>query len=286
MYGIPYGTTRLLLLLLFSLLFNIIPTADAFVVKSDNIIHYRSLAVDDDETLLLPSYYDSLRIQQIPNATNANVNSSTYEIVVDDDDDDDSNVTTTYRLVEVKSFIAFTTNNSEIILGSQNEGYAVLLAMYHFNNMVSLQSHPVLRMMEQTTARNTNAWFDCNVRMTMELLDNTYSPTIATQAIATILERPSTLYKPMTTAVVSSSPTTVALPLAIFTGIYNVPIISASATSTSFDDKEQFPLFSRTITNADGIASSSLYYFKNITKSTHVAILFVAVRIFSLLVFV
>lgn len=269
------------------------PSATAITTTTSNVFHnrHRELqTVEDVNEILSPSYYDELRIQ-IENSNDSqkesfpivttHENSTIYQVTLYANNETNDEIT--YRFVELKSFIAFTAENSNVV-GAQNEAFAVYLAMYHFNNMVSLQNHPVLgeqifdhSVVDGNDDNTTLA--TCNIKFTIELLDSTYSPTIATQTIASVLERTSTsISNPPTTAVVCSSPTTVTLPLAILTGINDVPFISGTATATGFEDMEQFPIFGRTVTNADGIAAVSLKFFQTVIQSSHVAILFVTVR--------
>lgn len=316
---VPRGYVSLLLLILVpNLDFRTLSIISATTINNDFMtsesnlytkgsFRHRSLQdAEEMNEMLSPSYYDDLRIQ-IENATNTNntntnnnnqsdllplvttdENSTIYQVTLSSNNETNEDVT--YRLVELKSFIAYTKNESNIV-GAQNEAFAVLLAMYHFNNMVPLQNHPLLGEQifnrvnsndEATSSTSTNSndttLSTCNVKLTIELFDSTCSPTIATQTIASVLERTASISVPQTTAVVSSSPTTVTLPLAILTGINDVPFMSATATSTGFDDKEQFPVFGRTVTNADGIAAISLKFFQSAIQSSHVAILFVTVR--------
>jgi hypothetical protein len=259
---------------------------------NNNIVSYTQThrSVQNKISNLSPYYYDELRLQ-IAEALDMNdesfvtvqtvPNSSIYRVTLYPDQEN----STTYRFTEIKSFIAFSNNDEnnepQMLIGTQNEAYAALLAMYHFNNMETSMYHPVvedhiIQTESSSSTSSSSSLYTCNVKLTMELIDSTYSPTIATQTIASIFDHTSSIAVPETTAVVSSSPTTVTLPLAIFTGIYNVPFISATATSNGFDDKEQFPLFGRTVTNADGVASASLQFFQSI-QSSHVAILFVSV---------
>jgi hypothetical protein len=268
-------------------------TPESNLYSNGSFLH-RSMQNDEEMSeILSPYYYDKLRIS-IENITSSNdtqdelfpivstdENSTIYQVSLNSGNETIEVVT--YRLVELKSFIAYTKDGSYID-GAQNEAFAVLLAMYHFNNMVPLQNHPLLgeqlfnRMNnDDSTSNDTALLSTCNVKLTIELIDSTCSPTIATQTIASVLERTTSISVPPPTAVVSSSPTTVTLPLAILTGINHIPFLSATATSTGFDDKEQFPMFGRTVTNADGIAAMSLKFFQTAILSSHVAILFVTV---------
>lgn len=305
------GKEFILVSILISLLVRVTPTTNSVLMASETHVYskdtfYNRRSLQGGEAInkaLSPSYYDDLRIlfenvtsRNNNNNSNNNQNESLPIITTDENSsiyqvtlisNNETNEETTYRLAEVKSFIAFTKDGSNVY-GAQNEAFAVLLAMYHFNNMVPIQHHPLLENQifnsagvddnSATVSSNYTHLSSCNIKLTIELLDSTYSPTIATQTIASVLERTESILVPQATVVVSSSPTTVTLPLAILTGINDVPLMSATATSTGFDDKEQFPMFGRTVTNADGIAAMSLEFFHSVIRSSHVAILFVTVR--------
>jgi hypothetical protein len=224
-----------------------------------------------------PDYFDILRIEVQDAVVSGDEsfvtvvnepNSSVHQVTLYPNDN-----ATTYRLAEIKASIAFSKDALEYIPGKVNDGFAVLLAIHHFNNMFESNYHPVLDAVD-------DAWKSCNVRLTTELFDTTTSPTITTQTIVAVLSRETSIALPSTTAVVASCPTTATLPLSILTGIKGVPLVSASATSAGFDDKEQFPLFGRTVTAAAGEAAVALQFFESI-QSTHVAILFVTVRSFN-----
>jgi hypothetical protein len=64
-------------------------------------------------------------------------------------------------------------------------------------------------------------------------------------------------------------------PLAILTGVNDVPHFSYASTSLNLDVKEQYPIFGRTVTSSVGEAAVALKFFQSI-ESTQVAILFVS----------
>ena len=228
-----------------------------------------------------PDYYDVLRLEVEQSMDSGDEsfatvvkepNSSVYQVTLNPFEGDNS---TTVRLAEIKSFIDFTKDTREYIYGKINDGFAVLLAIHHFNNMFEFNYHPVLGSLDDVL-------MSCNVRLTTELFDSTTSPTLATQTMVSALGRETSVAVPSTTAVVASCPTFTTLPLSILTGINGIPLVAAATTSAGFDDKEQFPLFGRTVAAAAGEAAVALQYFQSI-QSTHVAILFVTVRLLILI---
>lgn len=182
-----------------------------------------------------------------------------------------SNNSTTYRLAELKSFLRFS-DKSKVAPALRNEGFAVLLALHHFNNMREL-GHPVLE--QRITSASDVAL--CDVKLTMELFDGQLSARTTTRIFSSIINMPKTFLTPPIAAVIGASISSETMPLAVFTGVHNIPQVSASATSTVFDDKEQFPLFGRTTTNTIGEAAVAAQFFHSI-GSTHVAVIFGTVR--------
>jgi Receptor family ligand binding region len=219
-----------------------------------------------------PDYFDILR----SNSTDGDVlmsvtrgkNSSVYKVVFAEEQ-----ATVTFRLAEIKSFLRFALQG-EFIPALVNEAFAVLLAMHHFNNMQE-RGHPILG--DQVTS--DAALSSCDIRLTMELFDSQQSATVATQTFSSVMRRPQSLQTPPATVVVGASISSETMPLAVYTGVNFIPQVSASATSTIFDDKEQFPLFGRTTTNTNGEAAVAARFFHSI-GSTHVAIIFGTVRTF------
>jgi Receptor family ligand binding region len=218
-----------------------------------------------------PDYFDKLRSS---NNTDSDVlmsvtrgtNSSVYKVVFAEE-----HATVTYRLVEIKGFLRFA-SQGEFIPALVNEAFATVLAMHHFNNMQE-RGHPILG--DQVTS--DVALSNCDIRLTMELFDSQQSATLATQTFSSVMRRPQSLQTPPATVVVGASISSETMPLAVYTGVNFIPQVSASATSTIFDDKEQFPLFGRTTTNTNGEAAVAARFFHSI-GSTHVAIIFGTVR--------
>jgi Receptor family ligand binding region len=180
------------------------------------------------------------------------------------------NATTTYRLAEIKTFIAFS-NGTDALPNNFNDAFAVFLALHHFNNMQE-SGHPVLG---DYITNHTNL-LGCNVKLTMELIDSQYSPTKTTLEFTSLSQRKTSIQSPPATAVVGAQRSAETLPLAVLTAVKGIPQVSASATSLSFDTKEQFPLFGRTVTSTKGEAAAAARFFQSI-GSTHVVILFVTV---------
>ena len=220
-----------------------------------------------------PEYYDKLRKDLAESDGNSSsiskgANSSIYEVTLNPK----MHNATTFRLAEIKNFLPFS-NGIKVRPAAIYDAFAAVLALYHFNNMHEW-GHTVLG--DQFSKDPVIA--SCNIKLTMKLLDSQLSATNTTLAISKVLQRRTSIQTPPTTAVVGAYLSAMTLALATFTGVNHIPQVSASATSTDFDDKEQFPMFGRTVTNTVGEATVALRFFQSI-GSKHVAILFVTVRI-------
>jgi len=203
-----------------------------------------------------PDYYDNLRNQTGIFDSSDLSRSRIFQVTTSD--------AKTYRLAEVKTFLPFS-DGIHLRPGVFDDSFAALLAMHHFNN---IGSSPIL---------NDEDFQNCNVRMTMELLDTQFSPIETTRTFTGILQKSSsTIQDPPVAAVVGAYRSAVTSPLAILTGVNDIPQVSYASTAVDFDVKEQFPMFGRTITSSVGEAAAALQYFQKM-GSTHVAILFVTV---------
>jgi hypothetical protein len=111
----------------------------------------------------------------------------------------------------------------------------------------------------------------------MSLLDSQLYPIEATRLFIQLLKSSKTLVKPGATGIVGAYRSSVSLPLAILTGINNVPQVSPASTANDFDDKDQYPLFGRTVWNAQDEAKVAVEFFSSI-NSTHIVVLYVTVR--------
>lgn len=112
---------------------------------------------------------------------------------------------------------------------------------------------------------------NCPVKFTVELLDSQLleGPALkeAVELISRRDKRPCTVLGAVRSAV--STPT------AILTGVQGIPQISGHSTSADLDDKNQYPLFARTIPSDLGNAIPIIRYFREILDVQHLAVLHV-----------
>jgi len=166
-------------------------------------------------------------------------------------------------MADIKSFLPFSFNATTANPVLINDGFCVLLAIDHFNNV---EKSPILTSQDLAGCQT--------LKLTMELFDTHLSPILTTRTFTSVLQRAASLAVPPPAGVIGAFRSAVTSPLAILTGVNGIPQISAASTSVDFDVKSQFPLFGRTCTNSVGEATVAIRYFQQI-GSGEVAILFI-----------
>jgi hypothetical protein len=222
----------------------------------------RRRKIQNTITPLSPDYFDNLRANGATNITRVKqLSTSIYQVTLESTS---SEVGETYRLIDVNGFFPFT-NGSSSVLGVANDAAAMLLAIYHFNN---IQLSPILTVDDIG---------ECNIRLTADLFDTETSPIATTRAITKVLQQNFQFDTPAPGGVVGALRSAETSPLALLTGVNDIAQVSYGSTSSLFDVKEQYPLFGRTVTNSDGEAAVAVKLFNSI-GATHVGVLFITVR--------
>lgn len=108
----------------------------------------------------------------------------------------------------------------------------------------------------------------CPIRFTTEMIDSQRSPAVAVDKAIEILSRENQT----TCAITGAGRSPVTIPLAIISGIRDIPQISPLSTSEELNNKEIYPLFARTVPDSDGEAIAIVKYFCNQLGTRHLAI--------------
>ena len=172
----------------------------------------------------------------------------------------------TFTLRHFTSLNSFTRRKGELRQSTVDAAGAAILALHHFNNGIADVVPQV---------RDANS---CGIKFTMDHMDTQLSPIKASRALIGDIFRRESIgdpQRPFPTALIGASRSAVSEPLAILTGINSLPQISYSSTSTSFDNKDQFPLFGRLVPSAIGDANAAVLYLNNILHVTHIGVLFI-----------
>lgn len=173
----------------------------------------------------------------------------------------------TYRMVHLGCYSPLT-NKGVYRSGGFNYIAGLLLATYHFNNK---EESPLLKDMESLK--------DCNIRFTTELIDTRMDPVSSTTAISAQVLRPRVFHteQPLPAGIIGAYRSATTAPLAIVSGVYGIPQMSALASSTDIDNKDQYPYFARSCTSTDGDARAAVDYYKYMETKFERSIPYVAV---------
>jgi ABC-type branched-subunit amino acid transport system substrate-binding protein len=210
------------------------------------------------------SYYSDLRQSDLPYQQVKNT-SKIAKVTLENDDD--------IRLLHLAQLMPLTIPgsmgfdmfgpirkpNNDIFLHWEAAG---LLALVHFNE----RNTSVLPELSDLLA-------NCNVHLTMDLLDTQLSPVVSSEQYYRLAVRNNTLASPQPGGLVGGAFSYESQPLATLTGAYQIPQISPASTAGSLEFNDDGHLFSRTVpTNtADGFAVLELLLFWNVS---HVGALF------------
>jgi hypothetical protein len=201
-------------------------------------------------------YYDRLRVDPALREVAQGSKQSNVFRVIDVKGDE-------YRLADASTFLPFSDGTGATRAGVMSMAIGALLAIYHFNNPETAILDDIPQLQQ-----------GCNVRLTTEFFDSQLSPVDSTRVFTNVLRRNHSLAKPLPTCVVGAYRSATTSPLAILTGVNDIPQVSYASTSSDFEVKEQYPLFGRTIPSTAGEAKASVDYYATL-GATHVAILFV-----------
>ena len=245
-------------------------------------------------------YYDRLRLDVNTTIMAPPLNTSSGILQVTTSDDNQ-----TYRLASLQAFLPLTDGGIHLAGRSLDDAFALLLAIYHFNNYhlytIDGDDHNnnLLPRPPVFTGEDIQTFLsNCNIRLTTDIVDSQMSSAASTFAYVNLhslatggsmLENGDAAnvtsdsdhhhyhnYNPQPiTAVVGAYLSAVNAPLAILTGATVVPQVSWSTTAVGFEDKTQYPYFGRTISTTQAEAAAALRFFQTTLRSTHIAVLYV-----------
>ena len=141
---------------------------------------------------------------------------------------------------------------------------ASYLALKHFNDR-----NP------QVLPKLNNLLLDCDVQLTVEMRDTQFSPIEAARQLQDIYLHPNhSIEKPQPFALLGAARSAVSQTVAILSGSYELPQMSATSTSVSLDNKEVYPFFARTVPSNAGDAKALILYLERL-KVTHFGVIFI-----------
>lgn len=106
---------------------------------------------------------------------------------------------------------------------------------------------------------------DCNVYLTLEILDTILSPIEASRNALSVLNRPpGSLQEPFPISLAGAFRSAVTQPLATLSGVYQVPHVNGQSTSSAFDNKDRAPTFVRVVPTNRLDAMAYVLYLKSL----------------------
>lgn len=125
------------------------------------------------------------------------------------------------------------------------------LAFKHFND----RSPSVLPHLPELFRR-------CDIQLTTEFYDTQFNPLVASRVVSTLLGRKThTLETPYPAALVGGAYSSDAKPTAILSGIFGVPLVASSASSSELDNRDTYTTFARVTPTDEGKAALLVQHF-------------------------
>ena len=169
----------------------------------------------------------------------------------------------TLALCSLNTLLPFTSGSGNVPIQRVHENHmAVVLAAHHLNTGDGALVSQVTGLPDR-----------CPVRFTVEGVNTKAAVDVALAAVIDQTRRPATgSTEPLPCAFIGEYASTRTMSLSIVTGILGYPQVSPGATSPLLDDKQQYPLFARTIPSDTGNAVPLVQYFAQVLKARHLAV--------------
>lgn len=176
------------------------------------------------------------------------------DVVQVQQDDSGGAATTEYGLCHIPTILPFADGD---LLPIVQVGVATHLAIEHLNSGNGV----IIPEVEGLNER-------CPIRFTTEMIDSKRSPSVAVNEAIEIISRENQT----TCAIAGAGRSPVTIPLAIISGIRDIPQISPLSTSEELNNKEIYPRFARTVPDSMGEATAIVKYFCNEVNTRHLVV--------------
>lgn len=225
-----------------------------------------------------PDFYDAIRAEdsgfdaEIPEG---DAGSNMIKFTADDGSG------TSYRLADVTALLPYTFGSGSTTSGNgliaqeeaeaaksdvearkrssvQDHAAALLLACHHFNTG---KLADILDIGNDVLAK---AYAETDVRLTASLYDTQFSPIESTRLLTKVLDGSPERHKPLPQAILGAYRSACTSPTAILSGVNGIPQISYHSSGTDFDNKEQYPLYARTVPSSSADARAVVDYLQTL----------------------
>ena len=168
----------------------------------------------------------------------------------------------TIALCSINPLMGYTNSGGGLSRGAYRNHAAVMLAAHHLNT----GDASLVPQLEGLPDR-------CPVRFAVEAVNDQRSISGGLSGIIDVARREPTGDQPLPCAFIGASTSTRSIPTSTVTGVLGYPQVSHSATSSRLDDKQQFPLFGRSIPSDAGNAVPLIIYFYEVLQARHLAVI-------------
>mmetsp|Transcript_20453 Transcript_20453/g.38776 ORF Transcript_20453/g.38776 Transcript_20453/m.38776 type:complete len:1185 (-) Transcript_20453:69-3623(-) len=175
----------------------------------------------------------------------------------------DSATAETVALCSLLPLLGYTSNNGQdVSLGTYQDHAAVLLAAHHLNTGDASLVPQLAGLPDR-----------CPVRFAVEGIDDQGTIGDGLAVVIDHARRDPTGPEPLPCAFIGAVYSSSSIPTSTVTGVLGYPQVSHSATSSRLDDKQQFPLFGRSIPSDAGNAVPLIIYFYEVLQARHLAVI-------------
>lgn len=253
---------------------NSLPTSSSTLAKINDTIAHNSITCSTMSVLSSLPAIDTLRRENALNVTREdNNNLDVLEVidVIDDEDEGGENDTPPSSererrqplgLCHLSAVLPFTQGDGEPGLSAFEAAASVALAAHHLNT----GDGSIIPQIDGLNHR-------CNIRFSVEFADTAYSASQALDVVTNQMQRGPNDGRPRPCAFIGAFRSSISMPMSILTGLRGYVQVSSSSTSESLEDRDQFPLFGRTVPSDYGTAILIIRYYQEVLGANHLAII-------------
>lgn len=203
-------------------------------------------------------YYDNLRVQNSSSFIREPGNN--LDVLMDEDDDGERSL----AICHLSVFHSFSYGDGVPVRTNFESALPVALAAHHLN----VGDGSIVPQLDGLNDR-------CKVRFTTEFSDTEYDPGLTLKQVTEQTSRTGLdgNGRPRPCAFIGAARSLESMPMSIITGLQEFVQVSATSTSADLDDKDQFPLFARSIPSDHGTAIPIIRYFREVLNVNHLVVI-------------
>jgi 7 transmembrane sweet-taste receptor of 3 GCPR/Receptor family ligand binding region len=168
------------------------------------------------------------------------------------------------------------------------------LAWYHYTTLISNFKNDTTAATAIVLPELRERWLACDVDFDVSMRDSRFSALNAAKELLDAYLQPKMTYPEgsfldqlqeilgesqpivdLPDALIGSASSTVSSSINFIASAYDIPQISSSSTASYLDQKDVYPLFSRTVPTNRGDAQAMAVYFSEYLNASHVGVLFI-----------